>query len=205
MISYQRSVILRAVLLFALMAASLPAVAADLKGRFAPKGAGQVTCDQFLKAIEAHKENGILTVGWLEGFLTAINQGLPQTFDIAPWQSSDSMVGLIKHNCEKNKEQRFLAVVASLIDFLKSTRLQEASEMIIAESGDKKIAVYKSVMKDVQNKLIEKGHLSGSADGQFGPKTKTAIEAFQQSQGLEATGLPDQSTLWRLLAGPKGS
>ncbi|MBK8907694.1 MAG: peptidoglycan-binding protein [Rhodospirillales bacterium] len=193
----------RVLLLLVVAAGSAPAAASDAQGRFAPKGAGQVTCEQFLQALEARKENAILAVGWMEGFLTAMNQGLPNTFDIAPWQNSEALIGLVKHNCEQNKDQRFLAVVASLIDFLKDQRLEEASEMIVAESGEKKVAIYKAVMKNVQEKLIAKGMLEGGADGQFGPKTKTALEAFQTEQKIEVTGLPDQQTLWRLLGNPQ--
>jgi len=42
---------------------------------------------------------------------------------------------------------------------------------------------------NLQNRLIELGFLSGTADGIYGDKTKAAVEAFQDSNGLAITGL----------------
>lgn len=43
-------------------------------------------------------------------------------------------------------------------------------------------------IKALQEKLIEQGYLSGSADGDFGGMTKAAVEEFQAANGLEVTG-----------------
>lgn len=192
--------ILRSLLLIGAVALATPAVAADNQNRFAPHGVGLVTCEQFLKGVEERKENWLVVGGWLEGYMSAINQLSPDTFDIAPWQSTESLVALIRHNCENNKERRFFDIVNSMMNFLKDNRLKESTQRIITESGEKKIAVYTSVMKDVQEELIKRKVLEGAADGQFGPKTKAALEQFQKEQNIEVTGLPDQQTLWRLLA-----
>jgi hypothetical protein len=192
--------ILRSLLLVGAVCVAAPAFAADKENRFAPHGVGLVTCEQFLKGVEERKENWLVVGGWLEGYMSAINQLSPDTFDIAPWQSTESLVALIRHNCENNKERRFFDIVSSMMNFLKDKRLKESTQRIIAESGDKKLAVYTSVMKDVQDELIKRKILQGTADGQFGPKTKAALEQFQKEQNIEATGLPDQQTLWRLLA-----
>ncbi len=40
----------------------------------------------------------------------------------------------------------------------------------------------------VQERLAALGHLEGTADGRFGPKTRAAIERFQREQGGSATG-----------------
>ena len=50
-------------------------------------------------------------------------------------------------------------------------------------------------VKQVQEALNQKGFKSGQADGKMGPETKDALQAFQQKQGLQATGQPDQQTL----------
>ncbi len=58
---------------------------------------------------------------------------------------------------------------------------------------------------DIQNKLIELGHLSGEADGIFGEKTKSAVIAFQNSKGLTADGVVGDKTLEALgLSGATG-
>lgn len=46
----------------------------------------------------------------------------------------------------------------------------------------------------LQKRLIELNYLSGSADGDFGNKTKSAIELFQTDAGLSVTGIADHET-----------
>lgn len=51
-----------------------------------------------------------------------------------------------------------------------------------------------SKVKEVQEKLIESGFLSGSADGIFGNGTEKAVKAFQTERGLDSTGIVDVET-----------
>lgn len=46
----------------------------------------------------------------------------------------------------------------------------------------------------LQNRLNELGYSVGTADGDFGNKTKTAVESFQKDHGLEVTGVVDEAT-----------
>ncbi|MBQ3575594.1 MAG: peptidoglycan-binding protein, partial [Clostridia bacterium] len=50
-------------------------------------------------------------------------------------------------------------------------------------------------VKEMQTVLKALGHLSGSADGDFGPGTEKAVKAFQAAEGLEQTGIADNKTL----------
>ena len=43
-------------------------------------------------------------------------------------------------------------------------------------------------VKKVQQKLIQWGYLSGTADGKYGEKTRAAVTAFQKKNGLAADG-----------------
>lgn len=47
----------------------------------------------------------------------------------------------------------------------------------------------------LQTALNRRGFDSGAPDGQFGPATKTALRAFQRSQGLPADGFPTEGLL----------
>ncbi len=47
-------------------------------------------------------------------------------------------------------------------------------------------------LKNIQKKLQELGFAPGKADGQFGPNTALAIEAFQRRNDLSVTGLPSR-------------
>ena len=47
---------------------------------------------------------------------------------------------------------------------------------------------------EIQNYLIEEGFLTGEADGVFGKGTEGAVIAFQEANGIEATGIVDENT-----------
>ena len=53
-------------------------------------------------------------------------------------------------------------------------------------------------VKRIQQRLIDLGYLDDKADGQFGPKTKAAVEAFQRNNGIHgessAYGVATQMT-----------
>ena len=46
----------------------------------------------------------------------------------------------------------------------------------------------------MQNRLFMLGFLLDDRDGAFGSKTQTAVKLFQQTAGLEATGVADNQT-----------
>ena len=50
-------------------------------------------------------------------------------------------------------------------------------------------------VKTMQKRLIELGYLTGTADGDFGASTKTAVAAFQRKNGLDADGVAGPATL----------
>lgn len=50
-----------------------------------------------------------------------------------------------------------------------------------------------------QNFLIGRGHLSSTADGDFGPKTEQATKAFQRAHSLSSDGIVGPSTLGQAL------
>ena len=57
------------------------------------------------------------------------------------------------------------------------------------QKGDKSDAVLK-----LQERLYRLGYLNDDRDGSFGGKTQTALKAFQERAGLEATGIADSNT-----------
>jgi peptidoglycan hydrolase-like protein with peptidoglycan-binding domain len=50
-------------------------------------------------------------------------------------------------------------------------------------------------VRDVQRKLNDLGYHAGPADGLFGPKTRSALRAFQEEKDLHANGRIDVETL----------
>ena len=55
-------------------------------------------------------------------------------------------------------------------------------------------------VKALQQRLIELNYMSGSADGDYGGKTASAVELFQKTAGLSATGVADAETQTALFA-----
>ncbi|MGF1640486.1 MAG: peptidoglycan-binding protein [Rhodospirillales bacterium] len=196
--------IIRLLTVIGLLSAAAPAIAADTTQTFALRGVALTSCEQFLKAMQERQENVLVAGGWMEGYITAVNQFTADTFDIAPWQSTQVLLGLVARNCERNPQAGFFQIVDSMVKFLTPARLRTQSERVLADTGSgAQMYLYRDTMRDVQTKLIELGFLKGGADGQFGPMTRSALESFQKSQQIEATGLPDQNTLFRLLS-PQG-
>jgi peptidoglycan hydrolase-like protein with peptidoglycan-binding domain len=52
--------------------------------------------------------------------------------------------------------------------------------------------------REVQEALKAKGNDPGPIDGRMGPKTRVALKAFQEANGLKATGRLDDQTVEKL-------
>ena len=74
---------------------------------------------------------------------------------------------------------------------------------MVATSGDVRLPVYRSILRDVQTALNSAGFNAGTPDGQYGPGTKGALEQYQQANNLPVSGLPDSLTIERLLIVPR--
>ena len=75
----------------------------------------------------------------------------------------------------------------------KSTSSKSTSSNGTCGPGDTGDAV-----KKVQKRLKALGYLSGSADGDYGNQTKTAVKNFQKRNGLSVTGSVNAKTLAKL-------
>ena len=63
----------------------------------------------------------------------------------------------------------------------------------VLERGDRGYRV-----QEMQERLRDLGYLADDADGIFGPRTREAVELFQNENGLKETGIADASTLRKL-------
>ncbi len=175
-----------------------PAHAVDQQGAFAIKGIAAERCQAFSDAYTKREQSVLLFASWIDGYLTASNRLRENTFDLAPWQSPDVLLALINNHCARNPDDPLAEVVNELLKYLAPRRLTERSELETAKVGERSVVLFREVMRQVQEKLVEAGHLGGGVDGRFGPNTQTAIEAFQEANDLEKTGLPDQETLFEM-------
>lgn len=182
------------------LVASLARVeAADSEGLYAIRGAGLGTCEQYIQEREAESPVYYLFVGWVEGYLTAVNRHLEGTYDVASWESTDILAAYLAEHCQQNLEQPFHVAVLGMQQALGSDRLEERSPRVEASAGERRVVIYQETLKRAQARLAELGHYDGPLDGVYGPGTRKAFEVYQEQSGLTVTGLPDQPTLFRLL------
>jgi hypothetical protein len=185
-------------LLGALMAPGL-AAGADADGRFAIKGAGVTTCERFVKEREAGSTAYLQYAGWVMGYVSAVNTLEEDTFDIAPWEGTDLLLAILAANCAEHPEAPFAAAVQGMVESLHRDRLQETSQPVRFKVGEREFALYETIVRRMQERLKGLGHYASTVDGDYGPGTQAAVKAFQESIGLEATGMPDPVTMTKLL------
>lgn len=175
------------------------AQAADGQGRYSAKGAGRFKCDRFLTAAKEQKQQELnAVVDWVNGYITAVNMTQPTTYDIAPWQSDLVMFDLISRICTQKPDEPIVNAVVQMLQSFAANKLATVEQPIDAKSGSNSVKVYPTALKQAQTTLVKLGLLSGTADGTYGPKTKTAIEAFQDKYKVKKTGVPDMETLFAL-------
>ncbi len=67
-----------------------------------------------------------------------------------------------------------------------------------SKRSDKEVPLSRRDVKDLQRLLVSRGFDPGGTDGVIGPKTRSAIKAFQQKSLLPADGYPTMGLLERL-------
>lgn len=82
-----------------------------------------------------------------------------------------------------------IVTITSLVFTLMSTTLTFALQQ--GDLGEE--------VNNLQTALIDAGYLTGPADGSFGPATEAALKAWQTDNGVAATGIADENTLYLLL------
>ncbi len=83
---------------------------------------------------------------------------------------------------------------AQLISSIEANRII-AQARTTASSGALTEGATGAKVKELQQRLKEKGFNPGGFDGTFGPGTKAALVAFQKSKGLQADGVAGAKTL----------
>lgn len=189
----------RAIALMVLMMMAAVAHGDDSRGMFSVKGVGTVDCAHYLNARKDQGEEYLLFAGYLGGYMTAYNQLSSETFDILPWQTVETLLGLLANYCSKQPNRNYAVAVSELVKMLTANRLEVASEVMEARTKQGSVKIYRETLRRVQVKLTDLGHYKGSPDGLFGPETLRGIEKFQKTKELKITGLPDQPTLFNLL------
>ena len=189
----------KARLFLALLCLPLAATAADDKGQYAIRGASLITCGVFSQEHAARGDLSKIVASWVDGYVTAINQTTPDTYELLSFESTELIMQVVDRHCRLHPNDRVFAVVNKLFEQIRDDRLSTKSDKITIEKDGREARHYVALIERVQRKLRTAGHYRGKIDGQFGPGMSSAIAAYQKSVGFEPTGFPDQATLWRLL------
>lgn len=171
------------------------ALASDQKGQFAVKGAGAFDCATFTAEMAKGDHNAFMFGGWVYGYITASNQHSPGTFDLAPWESLETLIGYLAGYCKANPRVSLAQAVFTLLHALQPGRLTESDTPEQVARGEQRTIVYPSIVRRVQSLLHDQGLYAGDASGQFDKATSDAVVAYQKREKLTVTGIPDQPTL----------
>jgi Putative peptidoglycan binding domain len=178
------------------------AFAADDRGSFAMKGAGFLTCKKFVAEREKKSNIYYMIGGWLDGYITAYNKYVDDTYDITSFESLELLLRLMQNHCQSNPNDRLYPVINSIVETLNPARLQRGSPRVEIRVSDRKTVLYRETIRRIQTELTRRGLYKGALDGRFTDATRSALIAFQSDINFTTTGFPDQATLWRLLRKP---
>lgn len=92
----------------------------------------------------------------------------------------------------QSKSFKITALV--LAAFVALTLIIVLSTTIFANAATVKVGSRGTVVKTIQTKLKRWGYYTGSVDGVFGAKTKSAVQLFQRKNGLTADGIVGNAT-----------
>jgi hypothetical protein len=188
------------ILVAASLCAPVLAQATSAHGEFGVKGIGASDCATAVREYKGGTPNAMMYGGWLYGYLTAVNQATPDTFDLATWQDLNTLTNFVIEYCQKNPRTSFAQAVFNLTAALKPMRLTAASQPVRFTHNNKPFVMYGDVIKRMGEALKQKGYYKGTLPTQpaFTGEMARAVSRFQAGNQLPATGEPDQFTLFKL-------
>lgn len=188
-----------AILAAALLLPATEARSADEKGQHAVRGAGLISCALYTQEREAKGDVYLVTAAWIDGYVTGINQHASKTYDLLSFEGTELLTAIIAQHCHDNPTDPVFGVLTKLFEQIESDRLKEKSEKVLISLAGREVSHYKELIRRLQRELQDKGLYDGAIHGDYSPDTAKAVRQFQESIGFEATGFPDQLTLWRLM------
>lgn len=177
------------------------AIAADVAGKHSIRGAGLIDCATFLEEQKKKSRTYLMMGGWVDGYITGINQHATGTYDATSFESTELFLEIVRIHCEKNSADRLFPIMNSIIAQRWQNRITIESPLVGIRLGEQGVQIYRETIIRIQRQLAAKGHYEGDPSGSFDAATITAIAAYQETiEGYEATGFPDQATLLALMA-----
>jgi len=172
---------------------SCDASAKDLKGSFAVKGVGTLTCNQFLDA--AANDAPVLQqyAGYVTGYVSAFNELSNETFDLLPWQQLDTYMLLLLQQCKKKPQATVGSAVSQIARYFKVNKIKMAAQTIEIKGEGINLRFYPEVVRQIKTELEKKGY--DTAD------IWQAMRQFKQDNSLKGKHPFEQLILMKLLYG----
>ena len=95
------------------------------------------------------------------------------------------------------------ALGAGQMDRIQTAQMGASGENGQAQWHSAAVQLDREQVRYMQNILQANGYDVGNESGQIGPNTTSALQQFQQDQGLAVTGIPDEETLKALAPSPE--
>lgn len=172
----------------------------DSNNSYAIKGAGIAKCSKFIEFQQKKSDIYLVFGGWIEGYLTAINQQQANTFDLAPWQSTQLLLVATESICKQKPEMQFQEAVQILTAQLAQQRIAQGGKFVTIDQ----YVFQEEVVKRMKEALKARGLYNGNTNNaQYNDKVKSAVKQFQKSIKQPETGLPEQGTLFELFRSQK--
>jgi hypothetical protein len=180
-----------------------PNNAADAQGQYGIRGAGLVNCALYEHEREIRSPVYQIIAGWMDGYITGINQYATDTYDTLSFESTEMLAAVISKNCKKHPNTTVFTVLNAVINQAAHDRLHSPSKKVEVKFGERSVLIYQEVLLRLQKKLTGAGFYRGPIDGSFNAATRKALGKYQSANGLKPTEFPDQVTLWRIFRSPK--
>jgi len=180
-----------------------PIYAADAQGQYGIRGAGLVSCVLYEREREARSPVYQVIAGWMDGYITGVNQHTPDTYDALSFESTEMLAAVVSENCKNHPNTPVFTVLDAVIKQIADDRLRGPSGKVEVKLGERSVLLYEVVLQRLQRRLAAAKFYRGPIDGTFSDATQKALGKYQSANGLKPTGFPDQVTLWHIFRSPK--
>jgi hypothetical protein len=200
----EREMLGRAFIVLGAIALAPTAFAADINGASATYGVGGIPCKTILsdKRFSSDQNTKSQMMNWFSGYISAVNTITPDTFDVSPIHSDVDLYNLLFKKCSEYPFLTFQQASQRIINILFSARSSSQSNLLELKNEYGSTFLRSDTLSKIQNNLKVLRLFDGYIDGKVTPAIMISIKKFQADHSLPKTGLPDSSTILKILIEP---
>ncbi len=164
-----------------------------------PRGLDNRACKDYVAALDKGLDPVHKYLVWMEGYLTAANRLMPETFDALPVVAIGPTASIIYGTCKMAPDKMLEGVVDMVLAAYRPYRVQRSSQLIEVAIGDVYAPIRQETMVLIQRELLAQNLYKGSTDGQFSPALRLALLEYQEQKKITKSGAPDAATILNLI------